>query len=182
MPVVPRCPRCQGVLAGTGQRERCMRCGEMVVAAFRKLCCHCGRDVTRSPRLKDASGEYYCQPCWLDFCASQGLDPVYPCGECGGLFSDDQVYQEKTQYVCKPCFAARSTDGGNAVAALSGLAEAEESAETAPLAFTPSYYTNTVAARNAGQARRTRTILVASLIGATVLILAVTVLLILYKS
>jgi hypothetical protein len=170
------------MLAGTGQRERCLRCGEMVVAVFRKLCSRCGRDVTRSPRLKNASGEYYCQPCWLEVCEAQGKEPAYQCGECGGLFPDDQVYQEKTQYVCKECFAARTSDAGNAVAALSGLAEAEQSPETAPAGFTPSYYTSTVAARNAEQARRARVLLMVTMVGATILIVGVTVLLVWYRS
>src|ERR1700722_8291103 len=100
MPVVPRCPRCQAMLAGTGKRERCLRCGEMVIAVLRKLCSRCGRDVTASPRLKDASGEYFCQPCWLEVCEAQGKEPAYHCGVCGGQFADDQVYQEKTQYIC----------------------------------------------------------------------------------
>jgi len=158
-----------------------MRCGEIVVAIFRKLCSRCGRDVTRSPRLKDASGEYFCQPCWLEVCEARGTDPAYQCGECGGLFPDDQVYQEKTQYVCKACFAARTSDAGGAVAALSGLAEAEQSPEAAP-AFAPSYYTNTVAARNAEQARRARTMVIAAIVGATILVLGMAVLLVWYKS
>jgi hypothetical protein len=168
------------MLAGTGHRERCMRCGERVIAVLRKLCSRCGRDVSNAPRLKDASGEYFCQPCWIEVCEARGTEPAYQCGECNALFAGDEVYQEKTQYICKACFAARADPGGKAADVLSGLAEAEESPETVP-SYVPSYYASTVAARNARQAVRSRIILGATLIGASLLIVAMTMLLMWYR-
>jgi hypothetical protein len=154
----------------------------MVVAVMRKLCSRCNRDVTQSPRLKDASGEYFCQPCWLEVCEAQGKEPAYQCGVCGEQFADDQVYQEKTQYICKACFAARNADPAEkAVAMLSGLAAAEESPDTA-IAYAPSYYTATVRARNEQQARRTRITIIATVVGATILIVGLTWLLAWYRS
>jgi len=50
------------------------------------------------------------------------------------------------------------------------------------MGFAPSYYTSTVAARNAEQAKRARFMLVLTLVGATVLIVGVTVLLVWFRS
>src|SRR5687767_5805423 len=35
--------------------------------AVQKICCACGQDISGKPRVKDAEGSYYCQPCFKAF-------------------------------------------------------------------------------------------------------------------
>ena len=170
MPVLPRCPRCQALLAGSGGQERCPRCQEVVVAVLRKLCVRCGRDISNEPRFKEPiSGEYYCHPCWLELCESAGKEPAYPCGSCGQFFAGDEVYQEQKQYICKSCHAARSSDGSEAAGILQALGTAEESPTSIPTGY-PSPYVHSVRDQRARRKRRDQWIMIGSMVGAAILI------------
>ena len=66
------------------------------------------RDISTAHRFKDAAGEYYCEPCWLEACERVGMRPRYQCCECGGQFSDDRSTRQKTQYVCEACYESHN--------------------------------------------------------------------------
>lgn len=173
MAVVPTCPRCRGVLLGTGGRERCPRCGEYVVAFVRKLCTRCGTDISSTHRLRDSTGQYYCETCWLETCAQSGQTPLYPCCECGGWFASEHIYRLKYEYICTGCWelkTSETTRGDQAEAVLTALATAGESPEAAAgHAHAPSVYTSAVAARLAEREKKNRRLLIAAIVVGTVL-------------
>ena len=56
--------------------------------AVGKICRGCGVDVSKTKRVKDPAGNYYCQPCWVQVLArnqsSIAQTPTYSCHRCGG--------------------------------------------------------------------------------------------------
>jgi ribosomal protein L37E len=113
--------------------SRCPRCGELVLAAVRKLCAGCGKDVTREKRVRDDMGEYFCHGCWEERLAARGEEPGYVCNTCRRVFPSDQVYQDGEETVCHACYSQRTMDPN-------ALLEAAASAgDDAPAVFAPSY-------------------------------------------
>jgi ribosomal protein L37E len=122
MPVLSRCPLCRGVMPDSRGESRCPRCGELVVAAVRKLCATCGTDVSRAKRVRGDDGEYYCHPCWDAKLAARGEEVGYLCNACDLAFASDQVYQDGDEVICHDCYANRAADPDALVAAADGLA------------------------------------------------------------
>ena len=87
----------------------------------RKLCFHCGTDVTDAPRVKDARGRYFCRPCaeamaarshaaaggaHLETIGAVTPETLFPPGDaeaCGKLLrwlaTDDEARQERSALV-----------------------------------------------------------------------------------
>ena len=63
-----KCGRRYRVLEDREGTQMTCACGKPVLVAGPryedKLCVSCGIDVTHLTRTRDASGNYYCQPCW----------------------------------------------------------------------------------------------------------------------
>ena len=63
-----KCGRRYRVLEDREGTQMTCACGKPVLVAGPRyedmLCVACGIDVTHLTRTRDASGNYYCQPCW----------------------------------------------------------------------------------------------------------------------
>lgn len=100
--------------------------------AVQKRCHICGIDVASQKRIKDRSGNYYCQPCYgatrsratqepaLDLDALENLaipiavaDPrpqqpkLFTCRACGGMFTRDRM---DVSSICVECIRSKSRE------------------------------------------------------------------------
>lgn len=124
MPVLSLCPRCRAVMPPSPERSPCRKCGEVVLPAQRKICVRCGTDVTNAKRVKDAAGEYYCQPCW-DELGTAGRPRTCACSNCGRTFRCEVLLAGADGgYVCPVCLDKRN-DPDNLLAAAADAAEGE---------------------------------------------------------
>ena len=70
MSIAVECGTCRTVAevsdAAAGRQGKCRKCGANIQVPNRrpKVCVECGIDVSSTPRVKDASGQYRCQPCY----------------------------------------------------------------------------------------------------------------------
>ncbi|MCY3023997.1 MAG: hypothetical protein NTW87_33880 [Planctomycetota bacterium] len=67
MPVRLKCPSCSLVQempeTAAGTVAECTACKARIPLPVRKVCCKCGKDVSRARRTKDQFGRYYCAAC-----------------------------------------------------------------------------------------------------------------------
>lgn len=106
-----------------GRKAKCT-CGAVISVPLPpkpKTCTSCGVDITRTKRMKDAEGKYFCEVCWAAKAeaakvgAGSAADDVvyYPCYVCELLCTSDEVYDAgggKT--VCRKCWDAGKRPGG----------------------------------------------------------------------
>jgi hypothetical protein len=140
MPIKVSCSSCGSVAQlpddAAGRRGKCRACGSIVqvpsTSRTVKVCVICGTDVTGAKRTKDASGNYFCGPCWTEklkrirqrgvvsapvgaatstvVSFSPTLEPeLSPCEVCNGWFTTGNLRDHGGRILCLDCVQEQST-------------------------------------------------------------------------
>lgn len=98
--------------ASTGSGTVDVYARELTKTGGEKVCCVCGKDVTRERRMKDgATGRYWCYECGSKQPQHVQHAMDVPCPECGRRVPAMRLIKFHERYLCATCHA-RHAGGG----------------------------------------------------------------------